>query len=75
MYFEQYFTVFSHSISHNTMCLTWTQSRQEGVEQQEVEEEVEVEVEMETRSKRPGGVLSSAPTLSLEQLCRLARSE
>ena len=73
MYFEQYFTVFSHSISHNTMCLTWTQSRQEGVEQQEVEEEVEVE--METRSKRPGGVLSSALTLSLEQLCRLARSE
>ena len=73
MRFEQYFTIFSHSISHNTMCLTWTQSREEGLEQQEVEEEVEVE--METRSKRPGGVLSSAPTLSLEQLCRLARSE
>ena len=72
MYFEQYFTVFSHSISHNTMCLTWTQSREEGLELQEVEEEVEVE--METRSKRPGGVPSSAPTLSLEQLCRLARS-
>ena len=70
---EQYFTVFSHSISHNTMCLTWTQSREEGLEQQEVEEEVEVE--METRSKRQGGVPSSALTLSSEQLCRLARSE
>ena len=64
---------FSHSISRNTMYLTWTQSREEGLEQQEVEEEEEVE--METRSKRLGGVPSSAPTLSSERSCRLARSE
>ena len=58
------------------MFWTWRVNK-EGEEEEEGQEEVEVDLveEMEeNRSKRLAGVLSSAQTRSLEQLCQLVKS-